>query len=194
MISGDTTAISNTYTNIETVNCLANQWITINGYFAPDVTGYWSIRMVTDGISYLWIGDEAFSTFDKTNTLLKKDDNYKYGVRFGTFYVEAGEFYPLRYIYGKETKVGCLSFSLRFARPGSSQFLDNLSNLVTAPNDFSAIPSWSVPLALLYTLKNNSLVDDSFVKPGLRYYLYDELFGKSKASITLIKRYYIIEK
>jgi hypothetical protein len=168
-----TTQISAQAMNISTINCKAETWAMVVGYFTPNVTGTWTLTVSTDGMSFLWLGGVALESFKDKNTLLIKNNDYNYDLFSVNIDLVSGTVYPLRYIYGNEG-TSCLDFAISFTAPGNSFRVSDISDFVDPPEKYP-LNIWSRPPVLFnVAAPQKSII--SF-KRSLTYYLYKELFG-----------------
>lgn len=91
------------------------------GYFLADYTGTWSFTITSDDASYLWIGTNAVSGYTTGNALASAS---YLGPGTGTISLTAGNYYPIRLLYGNGPAAG--SLNLTYAHTGQ-----------TATNNFS---------------------------------------------------------
>jgi hypothetical protein len=154
--------VSQDVLGIATPNCIANQWAMVLGYFRPSDTGIWSIRIECDGMSFLWIGNSALRTFTESDTDILKNDNYDYRLVTGAVNVTAGQYYPIRYIYGNE-QYNCARFKIYLARPQSSRWFSDLTDLVFFPDSNSALDTWNIPPIITAT-QPSSVITAASVK------------------------------
>jgi hypothetical protein len=144
-IIGNTIKEINQYAlGIATPNCIANQWAMAIGYFRPNETGTWSIRIESDGMSFLWIGDTALQTFSEKNADVIKNDNFGYKLVTGTVNITAKMYYPIRYIFGNE-QYSCASFKIYFARPRSNLWFSDFTGLIFYPDHGDLMNTWLFP-------------------------------------------------
>ena len=70
------------------------------GYFKPTETGTHTFSSTSDDMSYLWIGDEAIAGYAPSNALIDNGGPHGTNYAAGTIALTAGEYYPIRVIYG----------------------------------------------------------------------------------------------
>jgi hypothetical protein len=74
------------------------QWL---GYFLPPSTGNYIFYTVSDDASYLWVGDNATSSFTTVNANVNNGGTHPSQERFGSASLTAGVYYPLRIQFGE---------------------------------------------------------------------------------------------
>ena len=70
------------------------------GYFKPSETGSHTFSSTSDDMSYLWIGDKAIAGYTPSNALIDNGGPHGTNYAAGTMTLTAGEYYPIRVIYG----------------------------------------------------------------------------------------------
>lgn len=85
------------------------------GYILADYTGTWSFTITSDDGSYVWIGNTAVSGYTTGNALASA--SYA-GPGTGTVSLTAGEYYPIRLLYGNGPGAGNLN--LTYAHTGQT--------------------------------------------------------------------------
>ncbi len=93
------------------------EWV---GYFRPNVTGTWTIGSGSDDASSIWIGATALAGYTTGNRTANS-------AATGTISLVAGQFYPIRVIYGESGGLEEIYFT--FTPPGGTA-LRNLSGMV----------------------------------------------------------------
>lgn len=91
------------------------------GYLLAGYTGIWTFTLTSDDASYLWIGANAVSGYTTGNALASAS---YLGPGTGTISLTAGNYYPIRLLYGNGPAAG--SLNLTYAHTGQ-----------TATNNFS---------------------------------------------------------
>lgn len=91
------------------------------GYLLAGYTGIWTFTLTSDDASYLWIGANAVSGYTTGNALASATYNT---VGTSTISLTAGNYYPIRLLYGNGPGPGALN--LTYAHTGQ-----------TATNNFS---------------------------------------------------------
>lgn len=91
------------------------------GYLLASYTGTWTFTITSDDGSYLWIGNTAITGYTTSNKLASA--SYA-GPGTGTISLTAGQYYPIRLLYGNGPSAGYLN--LTYAHNGQ-----------TATNDFT---------------------------------------------------------
>jgi hypothetical protein len=82
-------------------------------------TGTWTFTLTSDDGAYLWIGNTAVSGYSTSNELTSA--NYE-GPGTGTISLTAGQYYPIRLLYGNGPSGGGLT--LTYAHTGQSATSD----------------------------------------------------------------------
>ena len=85
------------------------------GYLLADYTGTWTFTISSDDASYLWIGNTAVTGYTTSNELASGSWQ---GPGTGTISLTAGEYYPIRLLYGNGPAGGDLN--LTYAHTGQS--------------------------------------------------------------------------
>lgn len=85
------------------------------GYLLADYTGTWSFTITSDDGSYLWIGNNAVSGYTTGNALTSAS---YLGPGTGTISLTAGNYYPIRLLYGNGPASG--SLTLTYSHTGQS--------------------------------------------------------------------------
>ena len=70
------------------------------GYFKPTETGTHTFSSTSDDMSYLWIGDKAIAGYTPSNALIDNGGTHGTNYAAGTMSLTAGEYYPIRVLYG----------------------------------------------------------------------------------------------
>jgi len=96
-----------------------NITVLYTGYLLATYTGTWTFVLNSDDGSYLWIGSTAVSGYTTSNELVTS--SYA-GPGTGTISLTAGEYYPIRLLYGNGPGEGWLS--LTYAHTGQSATSD----------------------------------------------------------------------
>ncbi len=70
------------------------------GYFKPTETGTHTFSSTSNDMSYLWIGDNALAGYTPSNALIDNGGTHSTNYEAGTMVLTAGEYYPIRVLYG----------------------------------------------------------------------------------------------
>jgi hypothetical protein len=97
------------------------EYITVlyTGYLLATYTGTWTFVLSSDDGSYLWIGNTAVSGYTTSNELASAS---YLGPGTATISLTAGEYYPIRLLYGNGPAEGFLA--LTYAHTGQSATSD----------------------------------------------------------------------
>ena len=119
----DTATVTDTTTsnNFTIASIAENTTVLYTGYLLATYTGTWTFTLTSDDGAYLWIGNTAVSGYSTSNELTSA--NYE-GPGTGTISLTAGQYYPIRLLYGNGPSGG--SLTLTYAHTGQ-----------TATSDFS---------------------------------------------------------
>jgi hypothetical protein len=104
-----------TSTNFTIASITPTTTVLYTGYLLADYTGTWSFTITSDDGSYLWIGSNAVSGYTTGNALASA--SYA-GPGTGTISLTAGEYYPIRLLYGNGPAAGNLN--LTYAHTGQT--------------------------------------------------------------------------
>jgi hypothetical protein len=116
------TATATTTANDFIISSIAeNTTVLYTGYLLATYTGTWTFTITSDDGSYLWIGNTAVTGYTTSNELASASFA---GPGTGTISLTAGEYYPIRLLYGNGPSGG--SLNLTYAHTGQ-----------TATNDFT---------------------------------------------------------
>jgi len=116
-----TATASTTANNFVIASIAENTTVLYTGYLLATYTGTWTFTITSDDASYLWIGNTAVSGYTTSNELAGAS---YLGPGTGTISLTAGEYYPIRLLYGNGPSGG--SLNLTYAHTGQ-----------TATNDFT---------------------------------------------------------
>jgi hypothetical protein len=97
------------------------------GLFLADYTGTWTFSMTSDDKAMLWIGDTAGFGYTSGNALVTTNVNSS----SGTINLVAGQYYPIRVMYGNGPAAGILS--LTYSHTGQSATSDYTGKLFYDP-------------------------------------------------------------
>jgi hypothetical protein len=87
-------------------------------------TGTWTFTLTSDDGAYLWIGNTAVSGYSTSNELTSA--NYE-GPGTGTISLTAGQYYPIRLLYGNGPSGGGLTLTYAHTgQPATSDFTGKL--------------------------------------------------------------------
>jgi hypothetical protein len=114
------TATASTTANNFTIASIAeNTTVLYTGYLLATYTGTWTFAITSDDASYLWIGNTAVTGYTTGNELAGASWS---GPGTGTISLTAGEYYPIRVLYGNGPASGNLT--LTYAHTGQSATSD----------------------------------------------------------------------
>ena len=114
------TATASTTANNFTIASIAETTTVLyTGYLLATYTGTWTFVISSDDGSYLWIGNTAVSGYTTSNELASA--SYA-GPGTGTISLTAGEYYPIRLLYGNGPATG--SLNLTYAHTGQTATSD----------------------------------------------------------------------
>jgi len=85
------------------------------GYLLATYTGTWTFTITSDDASYLWVGSTAVTGYTTSNKLAGASWS---GPGTGTISLTAGEYYPIRLLYGNGPASGNLN--LTYAHTGQA--------------------------------------------------------------------------
>jgi len=114
-----TVTASTTATNFTIASIAENTTVLYTGYLLATYTGDWTFTLTSDDSSYLWIGANAVSGYTNVNQNVFANYNT---VGTVTVSMTAGEYYPIRLLYGNGPSVGNLN--LTYAHTGQSATSD----------------------------------------------------------------------
>jgi hypothetical protein len=117
----DTATVTDTITaNNFTISSIAeNTTVLYTGYLLATYTGTWTFTINSDDASYLWIGSTAVSGYSTGNELTSSS---YLGPGTGTISLTAGQYYPIRLLYGNGPAGGNLT--LTYAHTGQAATSD----------------------------------------------------------------------
>jgi hypothetical protein len=104
-----------TATNFTIASIAETTTVLYTGYFLADYTGTWTFTITSDDASYLWIGSTAVTGYTTSNELATASYS---GPGTGTISLTAGEYYPIRLLYGNGPSTG--SLNLTYAHTGTT--------------------------------------------------------------------------
>jgi hypothetical protein len=110
---------STTANNFTIASIAENTTVLYTGYLLATYTGTWTFVITSDDASYLWIGSTAVSGYTTSNELAGASFA---GPGTGTISLTAGEYYPIRVLYGNGPASGNLT--LTYAHTGQSATSD----------------------------------------------------------------------
>ena len=110
-----TATASTTANNFVIASIAENTTVLYTGYLLASYTGTWTFTITSDDASYLWIGNTAVSGYTTSNELASA--SYA-GPGTGTISLTAGEYYPIRVLYGNGPGEG--SMNLTYAHTGQT--------------------------------------------------------------------------
>ena len=116
-----TATASTTTNNFVIASITENTTVLYTGYLLATYTGTWTFTITSDDASYLWIGNTAVTGYTTSNELAGASWA---GPGTGTISLTAGEYYPVRLLYGNSPASGNLN--LTYSHTGQ-----------TATNDFT---------------------------------------------------------
>ena len=113
----DTATVTATTTanNFVIASIAENTTVLYTGYLLATYTGTWTFTITSDDASYLWIGSKAVTGYTTSNELAGASWS---GPGTGTISLTAGEYYPIRVLYGNGPASGNLN--LTYAHAGQS--------------------------------------------------------------------------
>jgi len=121
-----TATASTTANNFVIASIAENTTVLYTGYLLASYTGTWTFTITSDDASYLWIGNTAVSGYTTSNELAGASWS---GPGTGTISLTAGEYYPIRVLYGNGPASGNLTIT--YAHTGqaaTSDFTGKLSS------------------------------------------------------------------
>src|SRR4029079_9167993 len=92
------------------------------GYFLATSSGYWSFYLNSDDNSLLWLGNTALYDYTLDNASVNISST---GSNYTSYYMDIGNYYPMRIQYSNTTGTGDLGLS--FVEPSRTYQLDALS-------------------------------------------------------------------
>jgi hypothetical protein len=113
----DTATVTDTTTatNFTIASIAENTTVLYTGYLLATYTGTWTFTLTSDDSSYLWIGSTAVSGYTTSNELTTAS---YLGAGSGTISLTAGQYYPIRLLYGNGPAGGNLN--LTYAHTGQT--------------------------------------------------------------------------
>ena len=114
-----TATASVTANNFVIVSIAENITVLYTGYLLAGYTGTWTFTITSDDASYLWIGNTAVTGYTTSNELAGASWA---GPGTGTISLTAGEYYPIRVLYGNGPSTGNLT--LTYAHTGQTATSD----------------------------------------------------------------------
>ena len=108
-----------TATNFTIASIAENTTVLYTGYLLATYTGTWTFTITSDDASYLWIGSTAVSGYSTSNELTTAS---YLGPGTGTISLTAGQYYPIRLLYGNGPSGG--SLTLTYAHTGQAATSD----------------------------------------------------------------------
>lgn len=103
-----TVTTNETATNFTISSITENTTVLYLGYLLADYTGTWTFTLNSDDGSYLWIGNNAVSGYTTGNALASSS---YVGPGTGTVSMVAGQYYPIRLLYGNGPAAGNLDLT-----------------------------------------------------------------------------------
>ena len=110
-----TATASTTANNFVIASIAENTTVLYTGYLLGTYTGDWTFTLTGDDSSYLWIGADAVSGYTTVNRTAFANYNT---VGTVTVAITAGEYYPVRLLYGNGPSTGYLN--LTYAHTGQT--------------------------------------------------------------------------
>lgn len=101
------------------------------GIFYSDYTGTWTFSITSDDASYMWIGDIAISGYTTTNATLNNGLVHGFVTVTGSVNLTAGQFYPIRIVFGEN--YGSDNCVFTYSRNGSASSSDFTGKFLTPP-------------------------------------------------------------
>ena len=106
-----TVTASTTANNFVIASIAENTTVLYTGYLLASYTGTWTFTITSDDASYLWIGNTAVLGYATGNALASA--SYA-GPVTGTISLTAGEYYPIRLLYGNGPASGNLNLTYAY--------------------------------------------------------------------------------
>jgi hypothetical protein len=110
-----TVTADETATNFTIASIAETTTVLYTGYLLAGYTGTWTFTITSDDGSYLWIGNTAVTGYTTNNELASASFA---GPGTGTISLTAGEYYPIRVLYGNGPGAG--SLNLTYAHTGQT--------------------------------------------------------------------------
>ena len=141
---------ANICTTDHNISSLSNGWIqnTQNtysvetfGYFRATVSGDYTFYTNSDDASYLWIGSTALAGYTTANASVSNGGIHGGQDRSGTVKLVAGEYYPIRIMYGQNVSGQAFSFS--FTPPSGTRTYDGTGYYFSSNGQDAAFPAES---------------------------------------------------
>jgi hypothetical protein len=134
------TATASTTANNFTIASIAeNTTVLYTGYLLATYTGTWTFTITSDDASYLWIGSTAVTGYTTGNELAGASWS---GPGTGTISLTAGEYYPIRVLYGNGPSGGNLT--LTYAHTGQAATSDFTGKLFSPSSELIRGRPWAI--------------------------------------------------
>jgi hypothetical protein len=144
--------------------CNNSQSISYIGYFLPNVTGIWGIRVWSQGSFALWIGNVSLANYTLGNAIIRSEIAK---VSHAKVLLES-RYYALRVVYGSDS---CSGFSVSFSAPGTSNWTHSMTDIFFAPKQDDT--SWNLTPLPQSTTISTSTVDSNTLDGGWKIFVYD---------------------
>lgn len=132
---------STTANNFVIASIAENTTVLYTGYLLATYTGTWTFTITSDDASYLWIGSTAVSGYTTSNELATAS---YHGPGTGTISLTAGQYYPIRLLYGNGPAAGFLT--LTYAHTGQSATTDFTGKLFSPGVKLIVGRPWVTPV------------------------------------------------
>lgn len=86
----------------------SRQWL---GYFVPSTTQTYTFFLQSDDASYLWVGNNAVSSYTRANSIVNNGGLHGFVEQSGSISLTSGVYYPIRVQYGENTGGDQLDFN-----------------------------------------------------------------------------------
>lgn len=109
------------------------QWL---GYFKPTTTETYTFTLGSDDSSFMWIGSTAVTGFDTGNPLINNGGDHGYQEFSGSIALNAGQYYPVRIMFGENGGDDILTFAYQTPTIGQTGNVTGLVFYNSATNGF----------------------------------------------------------
>jgi hypothetical protein len=106
------------------------QWI---GFFKTSASGTWTFHTNSDDASYVWIGNNAVSSFTTANALINNGGLHPMRVVSGSISLESNTYYPIRIQFGENG--GGDNCQFYWTPPGGTHTYNGASFFYSCPPD-----------------------------------------------------------
>jgi len=114
-----TVTAATTSNNFTIASIAENTTVLYTGYFLANYTGNWTFTLTSDDGAYLWIGSNAVASYTTDNANATSTYNT---IGTITSSITAGQYYPIRLLYGNGPAGGNLN--LTYAHAGQTETND----------------------------------------------------------------------